>query len=88
MKGAKEVVAIDTIPARLKMAVDADPSKVKTIDFNQVSNIPAKIAEWYPDGVDVYVSLLSCAGYGTDKFLCSVVSTLVLSTSLRLYCTR
>jgi threonine dehydrogenase-like Zn-dependent dehydrogenase len=88
MKGAKEVVAIDTIPARLKMAVDADPSKVKTIDFNQVSNIPAKIAEWYPDGVDVYVCLLSCAGYGTDKFLCPVVSTLVLSTSLRLYCTR
>lgn len=52
LKGAKEVVVIDTVPARLKMAEEAAPGKVKTIDFKQVSNISGKILEMYPGGLD------------------------------------
>lgn len=53
MKGAKEVILIDAIPARLKMAEEAAPGKVRTINFKEVSNIAGKLNEWYPGGVDV-----------------------------------
>lgn len=53
LKGAKEVILIDAIPARLKMAEEAAPGKVRTINFKEVSNIAGKLNEWYPGGVDV-----------------------------------
>lgn len=52
LKGAKEVVVIDAVPARLKMAEDAKPGRVKTINFKEVSNIPKAILEMYPGGLD------------------------------------
>jgi len=35
------------------MAEEAAPGKVRTINFKEVTNIPAKVNEWYPGGVDV-----------------------------------
>jgi threonine dehydrogenase-like Zn-dependent dehydrogenase len=52
LKGAKEVVAIDGIPARLKMAKECDPSKVRTLDFNDTSNVAGTLNDWYPGGLD------------------------------------
>jgi threonine dehydrogenase-like Zn-dependent dehydrogenase len=58
LKGAKEVIAIDAVPARLKMAEECNPGKVHTINFKEVKNIPGKINDMYPGGVDVYVERL------------------------------
>lgn len=43
---------IDAVPARLKLAEEAMPGRVKAINFKEVSNIPAKIWEMYPGGLD------------------------------------
>lgn len=53
LKGAKEVVAIDCVPARLKMAEEAAPGKVRTLNFKEVSNVAGTLNEWYPGGLDV-----------------------------------
>jgi len=78
LKGAKEVVAIDAVPARLKMAEECNPGKVHTINFKEVTNIPGKINDMYPGGVDV------CIDAGTfhepKSLLHKVEKTLMLET--------
>jgi hypothetical protein len=35
------------------MAEEAAPGKVRTLNFQEVSNVAGKITEWYPGGLDV-----------------------------------
>jgi threonine dehydrogenase-like Zn-dependent dehydrogenase len=64
LKGAKRVIAIDCVPARLEMAGKVDG--VETIDFSQVKDVPAKILEMVDGGLDV---ALDCGTFHEPKSL-------------------
>lgn len=51
LKGASRVIAIDTVPERLKFA--QDKSGIEVIDFNVDKDVPKKIMELVPEGLDV-----------------------------------
>jgi threonine dehydrogenase-like Zn-dependent dehydrogenase len=64
LKGASRVIAIDCVPARLEMAGKLD--KVETIDFSKVKDVPAKILEMIPGGLDC---ALDCGTFHEPKSL-------------------
>ncbi|KAI5452146.1 hypothetical protein NCC49_001084 [Naganishia albida] len=64
LKGAKRVIAIDCVPARLEMAGKLD--NVETIDFSKVKDVPEKILEMVPGGLDC---ALDCGTFHEPKSL-------------------
>lgn len=58
LKGASRIIGIDRVPARLAMA--RDKLGIETIDFSTVSDVPKKIQEFVPRGLDV---ALDCGPY-------------------------
>lgn len=80
LKGAKEVVAIDCVPARLKMAEEAAPGKVRTLNFKEFSNVAGTLNEWYPGGLDVS---LDCGSFHEPQtMLHKVEKALMLETDV------
>lgn len=64
LKGAKRVIAIDQIPARLEMAGKLE--NVDVIDFSKVKDVPGKILEMIPGGLDC---ALDCGTFHEPKSL-------------------
>ncbi|KAJ9106842.1 hypothetical protein QFC19_002970 [Naganishia cerealis] len=64
LKGAKRVIAIDQVPARLEMAGKLE--NVETIDFSKVKDVPGKILEMIPGGLDC---ALDCGTFHEPKSL-------------------
>lgn len=62
LKGASRVIGIDAVPERLALA--AEKLRIETIDFSEHKDIPKRIYELVPSGVDV---ALDC-GKATSLF--------------------
>lgn len=71
MKGASRVIGIDTVPERLAFA--REKSNVETIDFNEFKDVPKRIYELCPRGLDV---ALDC---GTITFSSRLIDVLMNS---------
>lgn len=86
LKGAKRVIAIDGVKARMDYA--REKLGIETIDFNEYKNVPKRILELVPGGLD---RALDC---GQSVFALKTSSRLMLSTvqehstSQRPCCTR
>lgn len=77
IKGASRVIAIDRVPARLKFAETAGAD---TIDFSQYSDIPKRIREIIPEGLDVAID---CGSFHEPKTIMhKVQKTLMLETDV------
>ncbi|KIJ23349.1 hypothetical protein M422DRAFT_276091 [Sphaerobolus stellatus SS14] len=78
LKGASRVIAIDNEPARLKFAQEKSGAEV--IDFSVDKDIPKKILELVPGGLDV---ALDCGSFHMPKTIMhKVQKTLMLETDV------
>jgi threonine dehydrogenase-like Zn-dependent dehydrogenase len=77
LKGAKRVIAIDDVPARLEMAKQAG---AEVINFKQVKDVPAKIYEMVDIGLDVAID---CGTFHEPKTLLhKIEKALMLETDV------
>ena len=53
LKGAKRVIGIDKVPSRLMFAAK---DGIEVIDFSKFSDIPKRIYELVPEGLDVAIN--------------------------------
>lgn len=75
IKGASRVIAIDRVPERLRFA---EQSGADTIDFSQYTDVPKRIREIVPEGLDV---ALDCGTFREPKTIThKVQKTLMLET--------
>jgi len=78
LKGASRVIGIDNDPERLKFA--REKSGAEVIDFNVDKDVPKKIMELVPEGLDV---ALDCGSFHMPKsILHKVQKTLMLETDV------
>ncbi|KAK9895857.1 GroES-like protein [Cystobasidium minutum MCA 4210] len=78
LKGAKRVIGIDGVPFRLEYA--REHLGIETINFNEVSDIPKKILEMVPGGLD---KALDCGTFHEPKTLLhKVQKALLLETDV------
>ncbi|KAL0564204.1 hypothetical protein V5O48_017847 [Marasmius crinis-equi] len=64
LKGASRVIGIDNVPSRLAFA--REKSGIETIDFNEFKDVPKRIYELVPRGLDV---ALDCGTFHEPKTL-------------------
>jgi len=76
LKGASRVIGIDRIPERLNLA--AEKLGIETINFSEFSDVPKRIYELVPRGLDV---ALDCGSFHEPKTLMhKIQKTMMLET--------
>lgn len=79
LKGASRIIGIDTIPERLAFAMNR--LQIETINFQEYKDVPKRILELVPGGVDV---ALDCGRQFISVILVTVLKCgQERSTSLR-----
>lgn len=78
LKGAKRVIGIDKVPSRLEFA--REKIGIETIDFSEYSDVPKRVYELVPRGLDV---ALDCGTFHEPKTVVhKVMKTLMLETDV------
>ena len=54
LKGAKQVIVIDSVPSRLELAKEAK-GDVKTINFKETPKVVEEVYKLVPDGLDIAI---------------------------------
>lgn len=78
LKGASRVIGIDTVPSRLAFA--KEKSGIEVIDFKEFTDVPKKLMEMVPGGLDVAID---CGTFHEPKTIMhKVQKTLMLETDV------